>query len=418
MSPEKKATLHLVYVHGFQGDHTSFQAFPTDLHNNLLKKLPEYISLDSCLYPTYKSRKHISYVALNFLRWLNTLDPGPVILLAHSMGGLLAVEAATTPKPQSKRIKAIVAFDVPYLSMHPHVVISGIASLFPKDDEKHKTEKELNDKDRVNFVDRSVLGDDHLSPLPSPSGTPRSDDTSSLTSRTSSSPSLSPTSSSRNPLDMLDKVSAFVTKHADEPMIKFLRKHSDEPFSAMRSWVVEHFQFGQCMFDPVGLRDRYRALETWNGLWVNYWTETVPKPGVPPPTEASKENEDAALELTTAEIGGLSSELGDEAAPLTKETEMARTKQLQKAEKELKKQRERERKAMEPRPARHFIVLPGAFNGKARHKWLKVPIAGAEDEVQAHCGLFIRGTNLEYDSFVDRVGDLLKSWYPLIDFSD
>ncbi|TFK47588.1 hypothetical protein OE88DRAFT_1811040 [Heliocybe sulcata] len=334
------------------------------------------------------------------------------------MGGLLAVDAATTAKQQSKRIKAIIAFDVPYLSMHPHVVISGIASLFPKDDKEHKTEHELNDHDRVNIIDPKVLGDDRLSPMPSPSGTPMAEATPSLTSRTSQSPSLSPASSSRNPLDMLDKASAFISKHADDPMIKFLRKHSDEPFSAMQRWVVEHFQFGQCMFDPAGLRDRYRALETWDGLWVNYWTETVPKPGIAPPTEAAKEKEDEALELTTAEIGGLSLGSEDQPTALTKEEEKEREKRLKKAEKELKKRRERERKALEPRPARHFIVIPGIFNAKAKHRWLRVPIAGAEDEVQAHCGLFIKDTNLEYDSFVDRVGDLVKSWCPLIDFAD
>lgn len=61
------------------------------------------------------------------------------------MGGLLAAEVATNASNTSKRVIGIVAFDVPFLGMHPHVVISGIASLLPKEDDKRETEKDLND---------------------------------------------------------------------------------------------------------------------------------------------------------------------------------------------------------------------------------------------------------------------------------
>lgn len=48
------------------------------------------------------------------------------------MGGLLIAEAALDPSPVARRIIGLLAFDTPYLGMHPHVVISGIASLLPK----------------------------------------------------------------------------------------------------------------------------------------------------------------------------------------------------------------------------------------------------------------------------------------------
>lgn len=48
------------------------------------------------------------------------------------MGGLLIAEAALDPSPVARRLIGLLAFDTPYLGMHPHVVISGIASLFPK----------------------------------------------------------------------------------------------------------------------------------------------------------------------------------------------------------------------------------------------------------------------------------------------
>lgn len=70
------------------------------------------------------------------------------------MGGLLAADVATGNSKESKRVIGLVAFDVPYLGMHPHVIISGISSLFPKDDSKDKvkTEKELNDDKVVKHV--------------------------------------------------------------------------------------------------------------------------------------------------------------------------------------------------------------------------------------------------------------------------
>jgi hypothetical protein len=80
------------------------------------------------------------------------------------MGGLLAAEAATDPSnapdafPASmpRRIVGVVAFDCPYVGMHPHVVISGIASLLPKDDAAGKSESELNDHPQINIVDENV----------------------------------------------------------------------------------------------------------------------------------------------------------------------------------------------------------------------------------------------------------------------
>lgn len=72
------------------------------------------------------------------------------------MGGLLAAEAATVPSNKSepnsshKRIIGVVACDVPYLGLHPHVVITGIASLLPKGDEK--TEQELNQHPQIQIV--------------------------------------------------------------------------------------------------------------------------------------------------------------------------------------------------------------------------------------------------------------------------
>jgi hypothetical protein len=86
------------------------------------------------------------------------------------MGGLLAAEAATQlsrpksgehPGLRQKRVIGMIAFDTPFLGMHPHVVVSGIASLLPKgedgdDDEQHPTEKEMNLHPAINVVSPRV----------------------------------------------------------------------------------------------------------------------------------------------------------------------------------------------------------------------------------------------------------------------
>lgn len=83
------------------------------------------------------------------------------------MGGLLAAEAAYGPSAQSKRVIGLVCFDVPFLGMHPHVVVSGIASLRPKESPSEKTEKELNDENVVNIEPGdSVVNFPSLQPSP------------------------------------------------------------------------------------------------------------------------------------------------------------------------------------------------------------------------------------------------------------
>ena len=76
------------------------------------------------------------------------------------MGGLLTAEAALDPSPVARRIIGVLAFDTPFLGMHPHVVVSGIASLLPNKEgsgppsvtaQGMQTESEVNTED-VNIV--------------------------------------------------------------------------------------------------------------------------------------------------------------------------------------------------------------------------------------------------------------------------
>ncbi|EGO01150.1 hypothetical protein SERLA73DRAFT_179241, partial [Serpula lacrymans var. lacrymans S7.3] len=268
--------IHLIYIHGFQGNDSTFQSFPTHLQASLAARMPPHFRVQSSLYPTYKSVKPISYATKNFLEWLSTQPPGYVILLGHSMGGLLAADAATHPSvvqnSRPQHIIGMIAFDTPFLGMHPHVVISGIASLFPDNSKKdnknqlsesetrptpQQTDESMNDKEQVHIVDQGVTDDwstfkGRLSPsqwrresgsLPhSPPG-----------------PSSSP-SPSHTPSTFLSQFTARVTPYVDRtvshPAIRWVNKHSDSPVDAGKTWIIEHFQFGSCMFDPSGLHER------------------------------------------------------------------------------------------------------------------------------------------------------------------
>ncbi|KAF7964915.1 hypothetical protein HWV62_1649, partial [Athelia sp. TMB] len=233
---------------------TGPQTFPKDLQQHLANVFPLHLKVQSSLYPTYKSKKPISFATHNFLEWLETQPPGPVILMAHSMGGLLAADAATNTSNKAHRVIGMVAFDTPYLGMHPHVVISGIASLIPKDDDEKKSkpsERKMNHP-HVAIVDEAVTDDweayKQRGPKPEASKSSISIGSSHTQSFSAISPTLppysphspptSPGSSSLDPEFYINKALShpfvsgslkFISAAKDDPLVKWARKHSDAP---------------------------------------------------------------------------------------------------------------------------------------------------------------------------------------------
>lgn len=89
-------------------------------------------------------------------------DDLDVILLGHSMGGLMAADVALLhdgAKPKHK-ILGLVNFDTPFLGLDPGVFSAGLATLFQKNDE---TPEELVDQQKA-LVFEAVCNDPNFNP--------------------------------------------------------------------------------------------------------------------------------------------------------------------------------------------------------------------------------------------------------------
>jgi pimeloyl-ACP methyl ester carboxylesterase len=86
--------LLIVYIHGFMGNDSSFRSFPAHVHIYLKDALAESHVIHTKVYPRYKTYKAIEVARDNFSRWLEPHESPTtdVVLVGHSMGGLLAAE--------------------------------------------------------------------------------------------------------------------------------------------------------------------------------------------------------------------------------------------------------------------------------------------------------------------------------------
>ena len=93
---DDRRTLLVVYIHGFMGDNTSFRSFPAHVHYYLREELAETHVIHSKIYPRYKTYKAIEVARDNFSKWLepHEAERTDVVLVGHSMGGLLAADVA------------------------------------------------------------------------------------------------------------------------------------------------------------------------------------------------------------------------------------------------------------------------------------------------------------------------------------
>lgn len=187
-----------------------------------------------------------------------------MILLGHSMGGLLAADVALLFR---HRIIGIVNFDVPFVGMHPGIIKAGLGSIFTK----------------VPPPEDQIL----TSPA-----------TGSKPSRMSTIFNPKPADPNYNP-SFANDVHLPMRKGWDNALHWF-NKHSNNIKGAGKVLVKSHFEFGSAMADYKELKDRYarvRALEEEDEVkrrtgnpdvkspprirFVNYYTASTGRPKKP-----------------------------------------------------------------------------------------------------------------------------------------
>lgn len=215
-------------------------------------------------------------------------DNTDVILLGHSMGGLLSAEVALLStystvgnRKHRHRILGTMNFDCPFLGIHPGVVVSGIGSLF-----RPAPEFSPGLANNEMTSESSPLG---------PSAASEYFDCKNGHSNLSSQASIN-SGSTDTPQSLVLSMVSSQDPNYNPPFpndirrpvrtnwgsaVHFMTKHSDSLTRAARSYVTSHLEFGGCLADYKGLKNRYskiRALEDTRAervRFVNYYTAST-----------------------------------------------------------------------------------------------------------------------------------------------
>ena len=228
------------------------------------------------------------------------------------MGGLLTAEVVLMNSSNGSRgfrhrIIGTISFDCPFLGMHPGVVVSGTGSLFRPAPESSPSQRKdalggsqgLTQEPLSNGLlcpsistcqSTRALSSNNSSgsnvnantlPIPSTGSEP-------LTPQTSSSPSLPSQDPNYNPPFPNDI--RIPVRTGWDNALHFMTKHSNDLTKAAKSAVTSHWEFGACLADYKGLKNRYarlRALENVNLdqaghlvhiRFVNYYTASTGRP--------------------------------------------------------------------------------------------------------------------------------------------
>lgn len=340
----ERRKLLLVYIHGFMGNETSFRSFPAHVHSVLAVLLAETHVVHTKIYPRYRSRGNITVARDSFSDWIDpNQDPlTDVVLLGHSMGGLLCAEIALMPPSQparrtlNHRILGTINFDVPFLGMHPGVVKSGLASLFsPAEEPRDAVPEYSSDSGPSGGIGPAIAA------APSRADT--------FWSGGMTDPNYNPHFGNDNVLPV---------RKGWQSAWHFINKHSDNLTGGVKKLVTSHLEFGGAMANYSELKTRYariRALEedddrirqsvVEGGLpprvrFINYYTASTGRPKKPasPPREKlpgsqqeTSENEEQSRSSSTAPsaqvVVGEQSVGGSEAdgAHLSQKSAMARS---------------------------------------------------------------------------------------------
>ncbi|PWY68435.1 hypothetical protein BO70DRAFT_323286 [Aspergillus heteromorphus CBS 117.55] len=252
----KKRGLMLVYIHGLNGSEASFYNFPAHVHSLLTSILRDTHVVYTKIYPRYKSRGEMKIARDNFSNWLSPheSDDLDVILLGHSLGGILAAEVALLPGPCSSstgrrkhRILGLVNFDVPFLGLHPRIIKTSISGLFQKRDPMAQAKP---DEEQVS----SEVDSEPLSQIDDPYYDPPF----------------------TNDVHLIERGRI-------HGIIHFLTKNADNLSRSILERVVSSYDFAGCLNNYIELFQRYQQVKALEAAenhecrvrFVNYYTAST-----------------------------------------------------------------------------------------------------------------------------------------------
>lgn len=220
-----------------------------------------------------------------------------VVLLAHSMGGLVAADVALLCR---HRIIGVINFDVPFLGMHPGIIKAGLGSIFkpwpaPQDQTTDELDPAAKKPSRLNTLFNPKPNDPNFNPA--------------------------------FPNDVHLPV-----RKGWENTLHWLNKHSNGIVQASKGLVQSHLEFGGAMADYRTLKARYIKIRTLeeedeqqrrNAIhdiphpprirFVNYYTTSTGRPKKPkspkppkspspsrPASRASPKPEDSSTHLAAS----------------------------------------------------------------------------------------------------------------------
>ncbi|KAJ5808079.1 hypothetical protein N7474_009348 [Penicillium riverlandense] len=271
-----KRRLLLIYIHGFMGTEASFQELPAHIHDLLTGLLSESHVVYTRIYPRYKSHGELQTAVDQFSAWLSPheADDLDVILLGHSLGGILAADVAllqSQPNGHPKhRILGLVNFDVPFLGLHPRVIPTGLMGSVPR--------KDVPAEDELAEEQESLGLDPAYKPVaPNPNFDPPF----------------------KNDVRLVDR--GFF-----KGMMHFVNKNTDNLSKSIFNRLVSPVKFASCVNNYSELRRRYRRLMELEAAeyspgrvrFVNYYTSSTGRRK--PNTKPAKETEDLDQTKNTA----------------------------------------------------------------------------------------------------------------------
>ncbi|KAI8960730.1 hypothetical protein F5Y11DRAFT_328944 [Daldinia sp. FL1419] len=254
--------LLVIYIHGFMGNDASFQSFPAHVHKFLKLALAETHVIHSKIYPRYKTYKALDVARDNFSRWLapHESPTTDVVLVGHSMGGLLAADIALMPSRNQyqmgyflHRIIGTVNLDAPFLGLHASVITAGIASLFrPKSDPANLPEEPIPDDDSTQPLSHITSSNNSI--YSDPSSASQTSRPQGIPYGVTFDPNFNP--SFGNDVRLRDRgwwrnIVHFAEKHNSEGLVDAVSHH-----------LMSHLEFGSCLLDTNNLKTRYENIRS------------------------------------------------------------------------------------------------------------------------------------------------------------